>query len=55
MYDDEQAGWLAGDDYERAAALREEEREQESDYAHDLPHRFRSGRWEDSNPPGAPR
>lgn len=51
MYDDEQAGWLAGDDYGRAAALREEE----PDQTPDLPDVVRSGRWEDPNPPGAPR
>lgn len=68
MCDDEQAGFLAGDEYQRAAGRDTDERvevgesrldgpdEQEPpvDLPVDLPMELVSGRFEDDDPPGCP-
>lgn len=57
MFDEVHEGWLAGDDYRRAAEaagvveLPDGEGPQP---AGGLPEQVSSGRWEDADPPGAP-
>lgn len=62
MFDAEQLGFLAGDEYQRAAELRDEEgyraaceRHGVTELPRPLPERVSTGRWEDGNPPGVGR
>jgi hypothetical protein len=58
MFDETQLGWLAGDDYEVAAAMRAEadpDRPDEVSPRMDLLGELLAGRWSDDDPPTAPR
>jgi hypothetical protein len=59
MFDETHIGWLAGDDYEVAAAMREAagdpDRPDETTPRRDLLGEILAGRWSDDDPPTAPR
>ena len=69
VFDSVQSGWLAGDDYRRAAeaagvvelpdptepAESVESAESSGEPMADMPDDLFDGRWEDADPPGCPR